>query len=246
MPVGKNSGVRKVVKQPTGGTADSTSSGAWNKDGIGDVTYITSTIPTVSSPNNVQKATQKELIRKFLEMSPQERIGIGTRLKAAGYQVGSLTGKATTDLRNAYIKSYDDLNQEILLGQQLDINTFLSREQRAGAGAKKAPEPYVQKSLPTKLEIRNIANEIARDLTGRGLTEQQFDRYYNLSLERAKAMPTKTTYKLLPGGGTEGTTTGGPDTKEFLFQQIAKTDEAKAKKVFGFYDIFKQALGVGD
>lgn len=246
MPVGKSSGVSKVAKQPVAGTADSTSSGAWNKDGIGDVTYITSTIPTVSSPNNVQKATQKELIRKFLEMSPQERIGIGTRLKAAGYQVGSLTGKATTDLRNAYIKSYDDLNQEILLGQQLDINTFLSREQRTGGTAKKLPEPYVQKSIPTKLEIRNIANEISRDLTGRGLTEQQFDRYYNLSLERAKAMPTKTTYKRLADGGTEATTTGGPDTQEFLFQQIAKTDEAKAKKVFGFYDIFKQALGVGD
>jgi len=243
VPVG---GTPKRKQQVTAGTADATSSGGWNTGGIGDITYITSTIPTASSPNNVQKTTQKELIRKFLEMSPQERIGYGNRLKAAGYSVGSLTGKATTDLRNAYIKAYDDLNQEILLGQQLDFDTFLSREQRAGGGAKKAPEPYIQKSIPTKLEIRNIANEISRDLTGRGLTEQQFDRYYNLSLERAKAMPTKTTYKRLADGGTEATTTGGPDTQEFLFQQIAKTDEAKAKKVFGFYDIFKQALGVGD
>jgi hypothetical protein len=245
VPVGKSSGVSKVAKQPNAGTADANSSGTWNKGVINDVTYITSTIPTASSPNNVQKATQKELIRKFLEMSPQERIGIGNRLKAAGYRVGSLTGKATTDLRNSYIQAYDDLNQEILLGQQLDFNTFLAREKRTGGtDANKTPEPYVQKTLPTKLQIRNIANEVARDLTGRGLSEDQFNRYYTLSLERAKAMPTKTTYTKMPGGGTEATTTGGPDIQEFLYQKIAGTDEAKAKKVFGFYDIFKQALGV--
>ena len=244
MPVGKSSGVSKVVKQPTAGTADSTSSGSWNTGGIGDVTYITSTIPTASNPNNVQRTTQKELIRKFLEMSPQERIGIGNRLKAAGYPVGSLTGKATTSLRNSYIKAYDDLNQEIMLGQQLDFNTFLTREQRAGTTAKKAPEPYVQKTLPTKLQIRSVANEVARDLIGRGLSEQQLERYYTLALERAKSMPTTTSYKKLPSGATEATTTGGPDIEDFLYQKIAGTDEAKARKVFGFYDIFKQALGV--
>jgi hypothetical protein len=70
-------------------------------------------IPTAANPDNVEKTTQKELIRKFLEMSPQERIGIGNRLKSAGYQVGGLTGQATKDLRNAYLKAYDDLNQEI-------------------------------------------------------------------------------------------------------------------------------------
>jgi hypothetical protein len=55
-------------------------------------------------------------------------------------------------------------------------------------------------------------------------------------------MPTKTTYS---GGKTNIVTqSGGPDVEEFLFQKIAGTDEAKSKKVFGFYDIFKQALGV--
>jgi len=58
----------------------------------------------------------------------------------------------------------------------------------------------------------------------------------------AKAMPTTTTYS---GGKTNVVTqTGGPDVEEFLFQRIAGTDEAKSRKVFGFYDIFKQALGV--
>jgi hypothetical protein len=107
VPVG---GTPKRKQQPVAGTADATSSGGWNSGGIGDITYITSSIPTAANPNNVQKTTQKELIRKFLEMSPQERIGIGNQLKGAGYQVGGLTGQATTDLRNAYLKAYDDLN----------------------------------------------------------------------------------------------------------------------------------------
>jgi len=62
--VGKSSGVSKVVKeQPVAGTADATSSGGYNSGVIPDVTYITSSIPTASSPNNVEKTTQKELIR---------------------------------------------------------------------------------------------------------------------------------------------------------------------------------------
>jgi hypothetical protein len=59
---------------------------------------------------------------------------------------------------------------------------------------------------------------------------------------RQKAKPQVTTYS---GGSTNAITqTGGPDVEEFLFQKIAGTDEAKSRKVFGFYDIFKQALGV--
>ncbi len=104
MPVG---GTPKRKQQPAAGTADATSSGGFRDGLINDVTYITSSIPTAANPNNVEKTTQKELIRKFLEMSPQERIGIGNRLKSAGYQVGGLTGQATKDLRNAYLKAYD-------------------------------------------------------------------------------------------------------------------------------------------
>ena len=58
MPVGKSSGVSKVVpQQPAAGTADATSSGAYNSGVIPDVTYITSSIPTAANPNNVEKTT---------------------------------------------------------------------------------------------------------------------------------------------------------------------------------------------
>jgi len=91
VPVGKSSGVSKVVpQQPIAGTADATSSGSWNSGGIADISYITSSIPTASNPNNVEKATQKELIRKFLEKSPQELIGIGNQLTAHSLGPGSM------------------------------------------------------------------------------------------------------------------------------------------------------------
>jgi len=158
VPVGKSSGVSKGVPQPSAGTADATSSGDWNSGGIGDVSYITSSIPTAANPNNVEKTTQKELIRKFLEMSPQERIGIGNRLKGAGYQVGGLTGQATKDLRNAYLKAYDDLNQEILIGQQLDLNTFLTREKSAGGTG--ARQPYTQSQEINDMSAKTLIDGI--------------------------------------------------------------------------------------
>jgi hypothetical protein len=46
------------------------------------------------------------------------------------------------------------------------------------------------------------------------------------------------------GDVTSYSTTGGLDETQFLIQQIAGTDEAKANKVFSYYDAFKNAIGV--
>jgi hypothetical protein len=248
VPVGKSSGVSKVVnQQPTAGTADATSSGSWNSGGISDVSYITSSIPTAANPNNIQKATQKELIRKFLEMSPQERIGIGNQLKGAGYQVGGLTGQATTDLRNAYLKAYDDLNQEIILGQQLDFNTFLAREKGAGGAGGGPRQPYVQDQEINDMSAKTLIDGIVKSLTGRPkATPEELEKYTAMIRNQQRKNPLVTSYTT-KGGDTVGSkTTGGfgaQEAQQFLIDKISQGDEAKANRALDAYSTVVEMFG---
>jgi hypothetical protein len=245
VPVGRNSGVSKVAKQPPAGTADATSSGSWNSGGIGDVSYITSSIPTTANPNNIEKTTQKALLRKFLEMSPQERIGIGNRLKGAGYQVGGLTGQATTDLRNAYLKAYDDLNQEILLGQQLDLNTFLTRESSAGGSG--ARQPYVQSQEINDMSAKILIDGIVKSLTGRPkASDEEIEKYTAMIRDQQKKNPLVTSYTTSGGDTTGSRTTGGfgaEEAQQFLIDKISQGDEAKATRALDAYSTVVEMFG---
>jgi hypothetical protein len=243
VPVG---GTPKRKQQPAAGTADATSSGGWNSGGIGEVTYITSSIPTAANPNNIQKATQKELIRKFLEMSPQERIGIGNQLKAAGYPVGGLTGQATKDLRNAYLKAYDDLNQEILIGQQLDFNTFLTREKSAGAGGAGPRQPYVQDQEINDMSAKTLIDGIVKNLTGRNATDDEVAQYTAMIRNQQKKNPLVTTYTTKGGQTTGSRTTGGfgaQEAQQFLLDKVSQGDEAKANRALDAYSAVVDLFG---
>ena len=124
---------------------------------------------------------------------------------------------------------------------QNNLESFLLK-QDTGEGVDKPRVPTVDRVISTPLQGRTIINKIFEDLLGRGATKSEFDKYYTQITERQKAKPTVTKYS--EGATFDRTQTGGPDVEEFLFQKIAGTDEAKSRKVFGFYDIFKQALGV--
>jgi hypothetical protein len=238
VPVGKSSGVSRVAKQPAAGTADATTSGGF-RDVISDVSYITSSIPTAANPDNIEKTTQKALIRKFLEMSPQERIGIGNQLKGAGYQVGGLTGQATTDLRNAYLKAYDDLNQEIILGQQLDFNTFLAREKGTGGEGKGPRPPYTQAQEINDTAAKTLIDGIVKSLTGRPkASDEEVEKYTAMIRAQQKKNPLITSYTT-KGGETVGSrTTGGfgeQEAQQFLIDKISQGDEAKATRALDAY-----------
>ena len=243
MPVG---GTPKRKQQPAAGTADAATSGGWNSGGIGDIAYITSSIPTAANPNNVEKTTQKELIRKFLEMSPQERIGIGNRLKGAGYQVGGLTGQATKDLRNAYLKAYDDLNQEILIGQQLDLNTFLTREASAGTGAGGPRQPYTQAQEINDMAAKTLINEIIKGQNSREATDEEVQKYTAMIRAQQKKNPLVTAYTTKGGQTTGSTTTGGfgqQEAQQFLLDKISQGDEAKANRALDAYSAVVNLFG---
>jgi hypothetical protein len=243
VPVGGNP---KRKQQPAAGTADATSSGGFRDGLINDVTYITSSIPTAVNPNNVEKTTQKELIRKFLEMSPQERIGIGNRLKSAGYQVGGLTGQATKDLRNAYLKAYDDLNQEILIGQQLDFNTFLTREASAGGAGQGPREPYTQAQEINDMAAKTLINTIIRGQNSRDATDEEIAKYTAEIRNQQKKNPLVTAYTTKGGQTTGSKTTGGfgqQEAQQFLLDKISQGDEAKANRALDAYSAVVNLFG---
>ena len=243
MPVG---GTPKRRQQPAAGTADASTSGGF-RNIITDVSYITSSIPTAANPNNVEKTTQKELIRKFLEMSPQERIGIGNRLKSAGYQVGGLTGQATKDLRNAYLKAYDDLNQEILIGQQLDFNTYLAREASAGGGTGGGPrQPYTRDQEINDMSAKTLIDGIVKNLTGRNATDDEVARYTAMIRNQQKKNPLVTAYTTKGGQTTGSKTTGGfgaQEAQQFLVDKISQGDEAKANRALDAYSAVMDLFG---
>ena len=179
-------------------------------------------------------------------MSPQERIGIGNRLKSAGYQVGGLTGQATKDLRNAYIKAYDDLNQEIILGQQLDFNTYLAREAGTGGGTAGPREPYTQGQEINDLAAKSLINAIVKGQNGRDATDDEVQKYTAMIRSQQKKNPLVTAYTTKGGKTTGSYTTGGfgeQEAQQFLIDKISQGDEAKANRALDAYSAVVELFG---
>lgn len=198
------------------------------------------------------EATESQLVQQYRAMSPALRKSLAAQLKSAGYRV-PVTSKYSSAVRDAMISAYDDFNAELaylsqndpyqLQSKTFNLEQFLKDKSASGGGDGGQRKPYYQREISTKAEARTLVNEIYRDLMGRGASDDEFQKYYKKITDRQKARPTKTTYTE-KGGGVMGTTTGGANVGDYLYQQIAGSDEAKARKVLSFYDAFKQALGV--
>jgi hypothetical protein len=184
----------------------------------------------------------KEYITNIANAGPEAIKILSTRLAKTPYY----RGKPVTKLTAPLIKAISDMeNARVMLKDyrgDIPRSQFIVESIGESRGADGGPTATIQTQISTPLEGRTLINKIFEDLLGRGPTKAEFDKYYAQVTKRQKDMPTKTTYS---GGKTNVVTqSGGPDVEEFLFQKIAGTDEAKSRKVFGFYDIFKQALGV--
>ena len=198
--------------------------------------------PPAAQAQLTPEVAPKEYILSIANAGP-ERIKVYSTLLA---RTPYYKGKPVTKLTPALIKAIGLMEEAraTLKDYRGDIprSLFIVESIGESGSGGDGPTSTVQTRVSTKLEGRTLINKIFEDLLGRGPTKAEFDKYYTEVTKRQKAMPTTTTYS----GGKRNviTQTGGPDVEEFLFQKIAGSDEAKSKKVFGFYDIFKQALGV--
>lgn len=197
------------------------------------------TAPAASAP----ELELGDYIRSIANSGPEAIKILSTRLRQTPYY----RGKPVTKLTPSLVKALENMEEAraMLRDYRGDIprSQFLVESIGEATGTGTKPRvPSVDRVISTPLQGRTIINKIFEDLLGRGPTKAEFDKYYTQMVARQKAKPTVTKYS--EGATFDRTQTGGPDVEEFLFQKIAGTDEAKSKKVFGFYDIFKQALGV--
>ena len=210
--------------------------------GSADAARAAAMKPPASQQPSAPEVDLSDYIKDIAGRGPEAIKILSTRLAQTPYY----RGKPVTKLTAGLIKGLENMEEARALVQEYRGNIprelFLVESIGEGTGTKGGPTSTVQTRVSTPLEGRTLINKIFEDLLGRGPTKAEFDKYYTQVTKRQKAMPTTTTYS----GGKRNvvTQTGGPDVEEFLFQKIAGTDEAKSKKVFGFYDIFKQALGV--
>jgi hypothetical protein len=207
-----------------------------------DAARTAATTPPAAQSQSGPEIGLKEYITNIANAGPEAIKILSTRLAKTPYYRGKPVTKLTANL----IKAISDMeNARVMLKDyrgDIPRSQFIVESIGESTGTGDGPTATVQTRVSTPLEGRTLINKIFEDLLGRGPTKAEFDKYYAQVTKRQKDMPTKTTYS---GGKTNVVTqSGGPDVEEFLFQKIAGTDEAKSKKVFGFYDIFKQALGV--
>ena len=86
-----------------------------------------------------------------------------------------------------------------------------------------------------------LVNSIIQDTLGRKATAAEVKKYSAmLKAVEGKAASTTTYGK---GASQTQTTMTGLSEKQYLVDQIAGTDEAKANKALGFYSVFMEALG---
>jgi hypothetical protein len=206
-------------------------------------------------PSARTEATEADLIANYGSMSEILRKSLAQQLKSAGYKV-PVTGNYNTTVREAFLDASRNLSSEIsmlqandpqrLSAQKFDITSYLKdiADTRAGMGSGDGG-PSIRKDIRISDETtaRTLINTVLQDALGRGATKEELEKYTSALQKAQKASPTVTTYSTV-GDVQTSTTTPGLNEEQFLIQQIAGTDEAKANKVFGYYDAFKNALGV--
>jgi hypothetical protein len=183
------------------------------------------------------------------QMSEPERKELAQALKNAGYRV-SVSGKYSSKLLEAYSNASmaSALQNQNLPNNQITVRQYLDQETAARIAAGDGTGsggPKVRKDIRISDETtaRTLINAVLQDALGRGATNQELKKYTSALQKAQQAAPVVTTYSTV-GDVTSAATTGGINEEQFLIQQIAGTDEAKANKVFGYYDAFKNALGV--
>lgn len=211
--------------------------GAWQNQTI-------TTGNTVSSAGATGQVGVNPVAVELYNMSDADRMQIAQTLKNAGYKV-PLTGK----FNDLLVSQWSNVTaaakmQAQQLGQTFDknyLNGYLQQQQIAnaamggGAGA-----PFQRKQISNVTEAAGLINAVYSDLLGRQASQKELTKYTKALQAAQEANPVK--YTDTAGAGY--TARGGLDAQQYLIQQIAGTDEAKARQVNNFYDIFKKTIGV--
>ena len=202
---------------------------------------------------DVRVVQPDEIAREYRNMAEEQRRATAQLLRNAGFRI-PLTGKYNIKVRDALIQAYDEFDVEVRrLGAEdpsffrnntYDIKSYLRDRslQGEGAGGTQTTRYRVD---PTDEALERSIDEVYKDLLGRGASRDEARRYAKkIRQELNKVENMSQTVTSTAGGVTTVTQRPGMDTQAFLYEQLGGTDEAKTRRIFSFYDTFKQALGV--
>ena len=201
---------------------------------------------------SVSIVSPDQIARDYRDMSEAERKSIAQLLRDAEFRV-PVTGKYNIKVRDALVQAYDEFDYEVrTVGQtdpeffrdnDYDIKSYLrDRSARGGAGGAQTTRYRLD---PTDEALERSIDEVYRELLGRGASRDEARRYAKkIRQELNKVENMGQTVTSTAGGVTTVTQRPGMDTNAFLYEQLGGTDEAKTRRIFSFYDVFKEALGV--
>lgn len=216
----------------------------WQEQIIPSSTTISNT--SVSGGYKAAGTVANEDAVTLYNLSEPDRLALAQKLKNAGYKV-PVTGKYSSKLLEAYSSASmaTALQNQNIPGEGFTVNQYLDQEYAARVAGGGDGDFGIRKEvrIADELTARTLINAVLKDALGRGATKEELKKYTSALQKAQKAAPTVTT-TTKSGDVTSYSTTGGLDETQFLIQEIAGTDEAKANKVFSYYDAFKNAIGV--
>lgn len=222
-------------------------------DNLFDYNYKTPIVPAGGTVSNTavsgaagyqgMTTTANQDANILYNMPEADRKILAQRLKNAGYKV-AVTGKYSDKLLSAYsTASMKAALQSQMVGQQFTVGQYLDQEAAArvaeGSGG---PSVRRETRISDQTTAKALIDAIFKDTLGRKASGKEILKYTKAIQAAQKASPTVTTYST-SGGVTSATTTGGINEQQYLIDQIAGTDEAKANQVLGYYQTFMNALG---
>lgn len=204
---------------------------------------------------SVQVLQADQIARDYRNMPEAQRKATAQLLKDAGFSV-PVTGKYNIRVRDALLSAYDGFDQEVKSLAQTDpeffkaggydLTKYLRDAAVRGGDGGDGPQTIRYRQDPTDEALESAIDEVYKDLLGRGASKDEARRYAKKirgKLSQVENMASSTIVDL-GGGVQQRTDRPGFDTQAFLYEQLGGTDEAKTRRIFSFYDTFKQALGV--
>lgn len=180
---------------------------------------------------------------ELYNMTDPERLQIAQTLKNSGYNV-PVTGKFNDTLVAQWTNVTTAAKvQAQSIGQPFDknyLNGYLQQQAIANAAGGSGSQDFQRKTIYDPTQAASVINVVYNNLLGRQASEKELAKYTKLLQQAQANNPVK--YTNTAGAGY--TAQGGLDPQQFLVQQIAGTDEAKAQQVNNFYDVFKKTIGV--
>jgi hypothetical protein len=142
----------------------------------------------------------------------------------------------TVDQVEAYksgqIKEFTTLNEWLKL-------------QKGGADSKAGTRSYTDATIFSDLDARAVIDDITLNLLQRKPSEAEYEKLVPLIQRKQKKNPAVISTTTDAEGNTVARQTKtGFNEQQFLIERLSEKDEAKANMIMGFYDAFKQAIGV--